>query len=50
MYKKFIKIRCVSCRKENKIPVIKIYDGFEGEFSCALCGEYLDNLHDCLDD
>ena len=50
MFKKIIKIKCSSCKKENKIPTCRLYDGFDGDFACIMCGDSLELLNDALDD
>ncbi|MCK5698966.1 MAG: hypothetical protein KAH93_03895 [Candidatus Aenigmarchaeota archaeon] len=45
-----LKITCDECGHLNEIPQARLYDGFEGIFTCTKCRQPLDTLHDILDE
>lgn len=47
---KTIKAKCDECGHVNEIPVARIYDGFEGTFTCEECGAVLETFHEQVDE
>lgn len=48
--KSHIIIECDECGHTNKVPINRIYDGFEGIFQCAKCRQALETLHEILEE
>ena len=47
---KKMKMKCGSCGMMSKVPINKVYDGYEGDFFCDSCGQVLIQMMDILDD